>query len=136
MPNFFHMRCYVIGLSRCAQLHHIVLCIVGDIKHASIHACLLLRLTDPSRVHYPLRAVDNGDGLVSLQEFCAVCSNIGVSINMADAIAVFQRFGHDDNMPYAKWANLLMLQPNHRFADLPSNAPGCHLSRTHNFKLS
>lgn len=49
-----------------------------------------------------------------------MCGRVGVTINKAQAKALFRRFGYDDVMPYERWAHLLITQPSRQLGELPS----------------
>lgn len=64
--------------------------------------------------------MDDGSGDVSLDEFCAVCAQVGVNVSLAEAQALFRRFGFDTVMPYQKFAHTLLTQPARQLAeDMP-----------------
>ncbi len=61
--------------------------------------------------------MDDGSGDVSVEEFCALISKLGISASMADAAGLFRRFGYDSVMPFQRWAAQLINQPSRQLAD-------------------
>lgn len=73
--------------------------------------------------------VDDGNGLVSLKEFIAVCAKMKVNgeplvVSEEEAQAIFRRFGYEDEIPYRQWADMLIVQPSEQLSEMPG-APRC-----------
>ena len=66
------------------------------------------------------RAVDDGSGDVSIDEFIAVCDQVGVPMSPLEAQALFRRYGYESVMPYERFAYTLLTQPSRQLAeDMP-----------------
>ena len=57
------------------------------------------------------QSVDDGSGDVSIEEFSAVCNEIGVVVSPKEAQGLFNRYGYDNVMPYERFAHYLLTQP-------------------------
>mmetsp|Transcript_34365 Transcript_34365/g.76299 ORF Transcript_34365/g.76299 Transcript_34365/m.76299 type:complete len:1172 (-) Transcript_34365:306-3821(-) len=80
------------------------------------------------------KAVDDGSGDVSLEEFCAVCAQLGVSVSIPEAQGLFRRNGYEAVMPYQRFAHALLTQPARQMAeDLPSRKGAFQAGANANF---
>jgi hypothetical protein len=67
------------------------------------------------------REVDDGNGEVSADEFCAVAAKLGVALGPTEALALFKRFGSSGSLAYSKWVHVLVNQASRQVAEeMPS----------------
>jgi len=62
------------------------------------------------------KEVDDGSGDVDINEFCAVCAEVGVSVSPAESQALFKRYGFETVMPYEQFVHNLVTQPARQLA--------------------
>ncbi|GAX82495.1 hypothetical protein CEUSTIGMA_g9922.t1 [Chlamydomonas eustigma] len=80
------------------------------------------------------KAVDDGSGDVSIEEFISVCEQVGVVVSAAEAQALFRRHGYEGVMPYERFAYTLLTQPARQLAeDMPVRKGAFEAGQNANF---